>query len=332
MTTTTLAPALDANAGYVGPTLLVWPPTTFSFGATAPSVGQLIRGFHVGTLPYATTYLLSFDTAALSLPQDFTVSLVLTPASTPTPLLGSSVAIDDQPWGEAPGIEECPVDRAAPHLATYLVADLVAETPVTFSLPASAINRIGRTELAVSLQGGSTPSGAGNKDVVNFYSLATPAKAPYLSFVLPDSDELEKILNRVVELQKALGTPTGENKGIGQNAFDDWPSTFPFPCFVNIWDGTPEIERGPARRRQTIMINMHLLFASASQKYSDRSRRRWIRATLNAFDTDLRLGNTCHLARIEAVEADPVEVNGVAYIAATFRLNVTYDEAFAFAS
>ena len=70
------------------------------------------------------------------------------------------------------------------------------------------------------------------------------------------ADEIENIKAQCVVLQKALSTPTGENKGIGQNAFVDWPATFPFPCFVNVWAGTPSIERGLARRKQEILIDI----------------------------------------------------------------------------
>jgi hypothetical protein len=145
------------------------------------------------------------------------------------------------------------------------------------------------------------------------------------------ANELQDVFDAIVTIQKTIPTPTGEHPI--KEIYDEPPAQFmTWPCFLNI-ESQSEVERPSSGFRRTAhTIDMHLLFGAADQKYSVRSRRRWVRVVLDTFDGKLKLGSTinghAHLTRVEYA---PVDLNGTEYIAATFVLRAVIEETLAFA-
>ena len=143
--------------------------------------------------------------------------------------------------------------------------------------------------------------------------------------------DLPGIFDKIVALQEAITPPTGEK---AMKAYDEPPGDVAlFPCFVNIEEEGVEIVRSPGLRQQKFSINMHLLFAPGAQKYAVRSRRLWIKPVIDAFDGAVRLDNEqapVQYAPIDSVSFEPVNINQVEYIAATFVLRAWLAEAFDF--
>lgn len=143
---------------------------------------------------------------------------------------------------------------------------------------------------------------------------------------------IQDIIDELVIVQKAIVPPAGE-KALTE-AYDEPPGAVnTFPCFVNEERAIPEINRGANLRRTQWLINMHLLFARSDQKYSARTRRKWIPVVLDAFDRAIML-NLARLpvqyAPVEGVSFEPVQWGETEYIAATFVLRAELSEAFTF--
>lgn len=143
--------------------------------------------------------------------------------------------------------------------------------------------------------------------------------------------DLPGIFDKIVALQEAITPPTGEK---AMKAYDEPPGDVAlFPCFVNIEAEDIEINRKASLRTQTFTIDMHLLFMPGNQKYGVRSRRLWVKPVIDAFDGAVRLDNEqapVQYAPVESVSFAPVTLNGMEYIAATFRLTAHLAEAFDF--
>lgn len=137
--------------------------------------------------------------------------------------------------------------------------------------------------------------------------------------------EIQAVIDQIVILQKAVPTPTNE-KDI-QEAYDEPPdSVGVFPCFLNVEEsGEQEFPSGNWGYL-IYTVNMHLLFAPATQKYSIRSRRKWVKPVLKHFRENVSLNNTAAVSWVANWDHNPVEWNGMEYIAATFNLRVKAQE------
>jgi len=143
--------------------------------------------------------------------------------------------------------------------------------------------------------------------------------------------EIQDVIDQLVIIQKAITGPAGEKDLV--EAYDEPPAQITeFPCFYNREEEIGDIRRGAGVRRMFGRIGMHLLFgASGAQKYSVRSRRRWLKAVLDGFDVQLALGLAqlpVQYAPVTNVTFAPLELNGKEYVTATFWLDVQWTEAF----
>jgi len=142
--------------------------------------------------------------------------------------------------------------------------------------------------------------------------------------------QIQDVIDALVTLQGQIAAPGGGNVAA---AYDEPPAAVAkFPSFVNIENGLVNIQLSGSHRHVEHLINMHLLFAPADQKYSVRERRVWVQAVLDAFGGRMRLGLPQTVARIEETAYDPVTLGDMEYIAATFTLRALVDDAFAAAS
>jgi len=141
--------------------------------------------------------------------------------------------------------------------------------------------------------------------------------------------EIQHIIDKLVTIQQGITQPTGE-KAL-TSAHDEPPADInAFPCFVNVEQEIPGIDRRAGGRRYNLVIDMHLLLTSADQKYSVRTRRLWLQPVLDAFDAALKLGNEqlpVQIAPITRISFDPIEINNTYYIGITFRLEALVIEA-----
>ena len=143
--------------------------------------------------------------------------------------------------------------------------------------------------------------------------------------------ELQDIFDQIVIIQNAITAPSGE-KDIAQ-ATDEIPAMAPmtFPSFVNIEEST-DFVRPPSARMETHTINMHFLLAPADQKYSIRTRRKWVEVIQDAFEAKISLNGTCTQAMIMHIDYGPPEPWEGAYVGATFRLSVEAKQTIAYAA
>lgn len=130
----------------------------------------------------------------------------------------------------------------------------------------------------------------------------------------------------MVILQKAVSAPSGERDI--QEAYDEPPEGvgFVYPCFVNMEDSGDEDYPSGNWGYLNYTINMHLFFAPASQKYSVRSRRKWVKPVIKHFRENVSLNDTCAGSWITGWDFNPVDWNGTEYIAATFNLRIKAQE------
>lgn len=138
---------------------------------------------------------------------------------------------------------------------------------------------------------------------------------------------IQDIIDELVTMQQAITPPAGE-KDIAA-AYDEHPAQVTvFPCFINDEDNIVPTQMANAHRHLVHTINMHLLFAAAGQRYSQRSRRKWVRPVLDAFGAKIQLNGTATQSRIAAVTFDPVTIGDAEYAAATFVLVADVDDNF----
>lgn len=142
--------------------------------------------------------------------------------------------------------------------------------------------------------------------------------------------DLQQIIDDIIVAQKTIATPTDEKK-IAEY-YDEPPgSVSTFPCFVNVEESLEgPVSWGAGGRRVDYVIAMSLLFAATDQKYSVRSRRKWVKPVLDAFGKKTLLNDSAGVGEsaIEGADFEPVTFGQTEYVAVTFRLGVRVQEPF----
>lgn len=139
--------------------------------------------------------------------------------------------------------------------------------------------------------------------------------------------ELQAIIDAIVTLQKAITPPTGQ-KAI-KNAWDEPPGDIgaaAFPCVVNLEE--PGESRDHAQGHPEVLhtIGMHLLFSSASGKYSVRARRAWLEKFLSTFTIGGNtLSGTVRTVRSLEFDYSPFAWNNTDYAGINFTMEVISD-------
>lgn len=145
--------------------------------------------------------------------------------------------------------------------------------------------------------------------------------------------DLQNIIDAIIVVQKTVSTPSGQ-KAI-QAYYDEPPAALGkiSPVFVNVEEGIEAIDVWVSQGRNIdYIINMHLLFTPGEQKYSVRARRTWVLPVINAFGAKTQLDGSISelkIARIRAVDFDPILFGSTEYPAITFELAVRMEGAFA---
>lgn len=136
--------------------------------------------------------------------------------------------------------------------------------------------------------------------------------------------ELPDIFDRIAALELGVPAPSGE-KDITV-ATDELVPISTFPAFVNVESGGEVVQSSGAWGYINYRINLYLLFAPASAKYSLRSMRKWVRPVINHFKVNTRLSGDADVAPIESFDFSPVVLDGTTYHACTFTLRARVKE------
>lgn len=155
--------------------------------------------------------------------------------------------------------------------------------------------------------------------------------------VIAGAGELQEIMDAVVRVWGTVDTPADE-QAIALVADEPPDVVAVFPAVINVEDESLFPGNPSSGRTIVHTLNMHLLFAPAGGSYSFKSRRKWIKPVMDAFDANVNLlidpadaaTRTCQRSMITRVLFNPVSWNGQEYIAATFILGVTTAQTMAF--
>lgn len=140
--------------------------------------------------------------------------------------------------------------------------------------------------------------------------------------------ELQDVIDAVKAIQATVSTPPGE-KAI-KEFYDEPPlAVATYPAFLNIEDFDEPITFVSSHRHIVMTIRMHLLFAPFDQRYSIRSRRRWVKPVIDAFGAKIQLNGTVVRSSIDQIDYDPVTLFEKTYHAATFVLRADMSDTFA---
>lgn len=143
------------------------------------------------------------------------------------------------------------------------------------------------------------------------------------------STELQDVIDALVVIERAITAPSGEKETF--EVYDEIPTSIAtYPAFFNT-ERALTTDGASGLREGLWTFDVHLIFAPLEQKYSIRSRRRWVQAVINALHQHLTLGGTVSSIYTIQVDYEPVRFYDTDYLAANFEIDARLYESYAFA-
>jgi hypothetical protein len=124
---------------------------------------------------------------------------------------------------------------------------------------------------------------------------------------------IQDIMKQVASIESGIN-------GIKQ-AFDEPPSAINnLPCFANFIGPSGTINRSTSRRETPHSVTMNLYITKKIIPEAEKDLRPFIDRTLDKFDSNISLNDTCQYSMITNYEPGVMEYNGQEYLGIAFTL------------